>query len=110
MSQKENAADRIRPFLKAMERSIRQARDERLSDSDRPEPRSEQPAARPTHQHHHHQDELIGESRTPQDRTETESNNDHDAADRPARLKARPKRPSAFDDYRSQSSPRQEAV
>lgn len=104
MSQKENAADRIRPFLKAMERSIRQARDERLSDSDSPEQRNEAPAPRPSHQ----QDALIGESRTPQDRTESESTNDRAAADRPARLKARPKRPSAFDDYRS--TPRQEAV
>lgn len=107
MSQKENAADRIRPFLKAMERSIRQARDERLTESAPKAPAAPTPAQRPAH---HHQDALIGESRGMHDRPRTEADESTDNADRPARLKARPKRPSAFDDYRPQQTSRSEAV
>ncbi len=89
MSNAQNAADRVRPFLQAMERSIDAARQRRLN---RPGPAAPTtPAAATT--------ELVGGTH------ETRTGNDP-----PPRLRARPKRPSTFiasrddPDYRSQAS------
>ncbi len=115
MSQKENAAERIRPFLKEMERSIRKARNERIADGDQSEPQDTppRPGQRPIVSHPTSQDALIGHSRnerevrTEQDRS-LEVNGEQSS--NPGRLKARPKRPTAFESYRPQSNSRSEAV
>jgi len=105
---KRNAADKIRPILAAMERSIDSARRRRLhTDDDQPEANNDQTQQwsadsvdrEPTVDRH---DELIA---APRPRTNGDPESRHiDApqgdADKPAigkaRLKARPKRPSGF--------------
>ena len=89
MSNQKNAADRVRPFLRAMEQSIDAARQRRLN---RPSP-----VATPTPPQA--STELVGGTADAQ--TENVP---------PARPRARPKRPSTFvasydePDYRSQAS------
>lgn len=83
MMQRDQVSDRIRPFLKAMERSIERARSERLSEtSQAPGVQNDRPARTSA-------DQMIGtnpvreESQTP-------------GTSNGPRLKARPKRPVHF--------------
>lgn len=107
------ASDKIRPFLEAMERSIDQVRRKRMQDAGEMDvPQELAPSPRPSSP-----SEVTSESLTHRDPPKASplntqvppATNSGDAP--PPRLKARPKRPTAFtnnaydqENYRSQAS------
>lgn len=97
MSARESAADRIRPFLKAMERSVNQARTDRLTESgQRPFPEPPRPSSIPT-------GPVMRPSPLKPCITEATEVNPS------GRMKARPKRSNAYNEFLPPSQ-RQEAV
>lgn len=86
MENPRNAADKVRPILQAMERSIDTARRRRLNTEDEPATAEEAAPSAPSQP----------ASIRPEQGDEPESAN-------PPRLKARPKRPSSF--LRSDNAP-----
>jgi len=87
MDAKQSAADRIRPFLEALDRSIDSARRRRLN---------EEQADQPSACRRDVSDRVPDRPARPLDPTAT-SNDAERAEERPARLKARRKRPSGLD-------------